>query len=56
VLFVVEESRARLRRPRILARADNRVVVGEGLALGEDVVVSGQWDLSDGAPVRVVPE
>lgn len=56
VLFVVEEDRARMRRPTVIARSDGRAVVGSGLQRGEQVVVSGQWDLSDGAPVRIVPE
>jgi membrane fusion protein (multidrug efflux system) len=56
VLFVVEGERARLRHPTVLARAEGRAALGSGLEPGEQVVVSGQWDLSDGAPVRVVPE
>lgn len=55
VLFVVEKGQARLRHPTLLAQADNHVVIGEGLSVGETVVVGGQWELTDGAPVRIVP-
>jgi membrane fusion protein (multidrug efflux system) len=56
VLFVVEEGRARLRRPKVVARSEGRAVVDSGLEPGEQLVTTGQWDLSDGAPVRIVPE
>jgi membrane fusion protein (multidrug efflux system) len=56
VLFVVEGDRARMRRPTVLARAEGRAAIGSGLEAGEQVVVSGQWDLADEALVRIVPE
>lgn len=56
-LFVAEgsgERRAARLRPVVLgANAHGFVVVEEGLAAGEEVIVQGQTNLSDGDPVRI---
>jgi RND family efflux transporter MFP subunit len=52
-VFVVRDGKSVLVRPRLGARHDDLVVVEEGIAVGDAVVVSGDAGLKDGAPVTV---
>ncbi|MDP2346041.1 MAG: efflux RND transporter periplasmic adaptor subunit [Deltaproteobacteria bacterium] len=52
-VYVVRNDKAALVRPRLGAKHDNDVVVEEGLAVGDAVVVSGDAGLKDGANVHV---
>lgn len=54
VAFVVEDGRAVLRRLETGASAGPRIVVLQGLAPGEELIVTGQRNLIDGQRVRVV--
>jgi RND family efflux transporter MFP subunit len=54
VALLLDGDRARVRRVVVGPRDKDRVVVQEGLAPGEMLIVSGQRDLIDGQPVRVV--
>lgn len=56
VVFVVEDGRARQRRLALGPAEANAVVVLEGLAPGEKLVVTGQRNLVDGQPVTIVAE
>ncbi len=52
-VFIVEEGKA-VRRPLTTGQAqDGRVLVSEGLAAGEQVVVAGFQNLRSGSPVRL---
>ncbi len=54
VAFVAEDSRANI-RPVVLGPSEgDRIVVLEGLAIGERLVVAGHRNLVDGQPVREV--
>ena len=52
VAFVVRDCRAELREVEVAAVEGDRALVGAGLSLGEELVVEGQRDLSDGQPVE----
>ncbi len=52
-VYVVKNDKAALVRPRLGAKHDNDVVVEEGLAVGDSVIVSGDAGLKDGAQVNV---
>ncbi|MFQ5790035.1 MAG: efflux RND transporter periplasmic adaptor subunit [Acidobacteriota bacterium] len=54
VAFVLEKDRAWLRPVKLGPGEGNRVVVLEGLSAGEWLIVTGQRNLVDGHPVRVV--
>ncbi len=56
IIFVVEHETARRRAVRIGLREAGIVEIREGLELGEQVVRSGQMNLSDGARVRVAQD
>ncbi|HEX2922291.1 MAG TPA: efflux RND transporter periplasmic adaptor subunit [Bacteroidales bacterium] len=53
-VYVVEDSIARLRRVIISDMKNNRVSVSEGLNEGDQVVLSGQINLSDNTPVSIL--
>lgn len=54
-VFVVDDGVARRREVRIGRRYEARIVIEEGLEVGEEVVVRGQHLLRDGTPVRTEP-
>jgi membrane fusion protein (multidrug efflux system) len=50
-VYVIKNNRAALVRPKLGAKYENDVIVEEGLAVGDVVVISGDAGLKDGAPV-----
>lgn len=54
-VFIVDDGVARRREVRIGRRYDARIVIEEGLEVGEEVVVRGQHLLRDGTRVRTEP-
>ncbi len=56
VLFVVEQGRARMRRPEIGLREDTFVEIERGVEEGELVVVVGQQNLAEGEAVEIAGE
>jgi membrane fusion protein (multidrug efflux system) len=52
VAFVVEDCRARLRHVDVGGSENGQVLILDGLAVGESLVVEGQRDLADGQRVR----
>jgi Cu(I)/Ag(I) efflux system membrane fusion protein len=52
-LFVVESSRARLRKVAVGVMAEGRTTIVQGLQEGERVVTVGQLNLRDGDRVRL---
>jgi len=54
-LYVVDNGKARRVPVRTGLLADGRIEVEGGLKAGDLVVVSGNYELSDGAPVRTAP-
>jgi RND family efflux transporter MFP subunit len=52
-VFVVRDGKSVLLRPRLGARHLDDVVVEDGLAVGDAVIVSGPAGLKDGGPVTV---
>lgn len=56
VAFVVEDGRARERKVKTGASEAGRIVILDGLAPGEKIIVSGHRNLVDGQRVRVVEE
>ena len=56
MVFVVEDGRAHQRQLVIGPSEANSVVVLEGLAAGEQLILTGQRNLVDGQPVRIVEE
>ncbi len=55
-VFVEKDGRAVRRPVKLGAIEADRVLVVQGLGTGERLIVEGQRDLSDGAPVNVVPD
>ena len=55
-VFVVEDGRARQRQVVTGPSEANRVVILEGLAAGEELVLTGQRNLVDGQLVRIVED
>lgn len=53
VVFVVEDGRAVLREPRLVAGLGDQLVVLAGLSPGDQIVVSGHHQLVDGKAVRI---
>ena len=56
VFVILPDSTADVRNVKIGQLQGREIVVSEGLAAGEQVVVTGQLGLSKGASVRIVPE
>ncbi len=56
VVFVVEEGVAHLREPLLAAGFSNRLHILQGLVVGDQIVVAGQFLLLDGAAVTVRSE
>lgn len=56
IVFVVADGTAERRAVEIGLREPGRVEIADGLELGETVVRTGQMDLADGSPVRVVED
>ena len=56
VVFVVEDGRAHQRQLVIGPSEANQVVVLKGLAAGEQLILTGQRNLVDGQPVRIVDD
>jgi len=55
-VYVIRADDTVLRRPvKLLARQDGLAVIGQGLKLGEKVVVQGQYRLANNARVRIEP-
>ncbi len=54
-VFVAKDGVAEKRRIKLGAIEGDRVLVTEGLAAGEQLIVVGQRDLVDGQPIRIVP-
>jgi RND family efflux transporter MFP subunit len=52
-IFVVKDGKAQLVRPRLGARHEDDVVVEDGIAVGDIVIVSGAAGVKDGAPVNI---
>jgi multidrug efflux pump subunit AcrA (membrane-fusion protein) len=52
-LFVVENATARLRLVRSGAEYGETIEILSGIQAGEQVIVSGQYNLQDGQPVAV---
>jgi RND family efflux transporter MFP subunit len=52
-VYVVRDGKASLVRPKLGVRHDDEVVVDEGIAVGDAVIVSGAAGVKDGAPVTV---
>lgn len=53
VVFVVENGRARMREPQLVAGLGDQLLVLAGLSAGEQLVVSGQHQLVDGKAVQI---
>jgi len=54
-VFVVEDGKAAVKRVRPGAESGTGIVIDEGLAGGEQVIVEGLQSLRPGAPVRAAP-
>ena len=54
-VYVVEQERLRKRPVTVLRRDHNNIIVGEGLAAGDQVVLSRLDIMVDGMPVTVAP-
>ena len=54
-LFRIRDGKAQLVRPKLGPSDSTRVAVLEGLAEGDEVAVTGQASLADGAAVRAAP-
>ncbi len=52
ILYVVSKGTARMRKVKIGLEQGQRVQIVEGIAIGEEVVVSGNLNLKDGTKVR----
>lgn len=52
-VYIVKNEKASLVRPKLGAKHENDVVVEEGLAVGDAVIVSGDAGLKDGTQVHV---
>ncbi len=53
-VFVVKDNKAALRPIRLALVSGNDVVVADGLSEGDQVVLTGQFNLVDGTPVKVL--
>ncbi len=53
MVFVVKESQAERRQVKLGMRSGDRVVVSEGLAVGERLIIKGQWSVKDGMTVEI---
>lgn len=56
VVYTVHDNKASLVRPKLGSRVGNLVVIEDGLAAGDKVVISGDTGLEDGATVAVAGE
>ena len=52
-VYVVRDGKAVLVRPKLGARHEDDVVIDDGIAVGDAVIVSGAAGIKDGAPVTV---
>lgn len=53
IVFLVKEDKAQARSVKVTARLGERVMISQGLAEGEEVVLVGQENLSDGSLVKI---
>jgi membrane fusion protein (multidrug efflux system) len=54
-VYVVEQGKARQRPVRIGVRLPGKAEILEGLAPGDEIVVSGLQKIVDGSPIKPVP-
>lgn len=54
-VYVIQDGKAQMRPIKLGQRQGEMVVIEDGIANGEQVVVTGQMLLQPGAPVQVVP-
>jgi len=53
-VYVVEDGKSKLKKVVPAFQFNDQVKILEGLQLGEQVIISGQLNLMDGAPVKIV--